>query len=152
MKYTIAAALVAAFSLGACSTAPTTPTQPVAALTPQQIGTQICPALEVTIPAIQAIVGLPQGAYDDLEKAQVVVSGKVATATQPAVPGLCTVINTLTASDAQQLEQIAFQTVLPIVEASNPKLAAELEVAQIVVGFANAVQAGAQAGAVTPAK
>jgi|GEM_PF-3849456 len=141
-------AAVAALVLAGCSTTQTQPAAPaLPALTPQQVATQICPALKVTIPAMQAIIGLPQGAYDDLASANKVINGTPASAMQPATLGLCDVAKVLTGADAASLEQLAFQTVLPLVEASNPKLAAELEIAQIAVGFVNAIQAGAQAGA-----
>ncbi len=144
MKQT-ASSLLAALaicSLAACGTAPVqdnTTTAP--ALTPNQIATQICPALQVTIPAMQAIPGLPSGAYADLDRAAQLINGT------SGQPGLCAAAKVLSAADVQSLEQVAFGLVLPLVQASNPKLGAELEAAQIVVGFVNAIEAGAQAGA-----
>ncbi len=141
-------AALAACSLAACGTAPVQASAPgspaIPALTPNQVAAQICPALQVTIPAMQAIVGLPQGAYADLDKASQLINGTNGTNGEL---GLCAAAKVLSAADAQSLEQLAFGLVLPVVQAGNPKLAAELEAAQIVVGFVNAIEAGAQAGA-----
>ena len=124
--------------LASCTTAPTQADAPViAAPSPQQIATQICPALQITISGMQAIAGLPAGATGTLAQAQT------------AADALCAASRVLSAADAASLEQLAFQTVLPLVETGNPKLAAELEVAQLAVGFANAIEAGAQAGSTT---
>lgn len=127
--------------LAACTTASTQASSPalpaVAAPTPQQIATQICPALQVAIAGMQAIAGLPQGAHSTLTQAQ------------SSANALCAASSALSANDAATLEQLAFQTVLPLVETANPKLAAELEVAQLAVGFVNAIEAGAQAGSTT---
>lgn len=134
-------AALAACSLAACGTAPVQASAPgspaIPALTPNQVAAQICPALQVTIPAMQAVVGLPQGAYAGLDRASQLINGT------NGELGLCAAAKVLSAADAQSLEQVAFGLVLPVVQAGNPKLAAELETAQIVVGFVNAIEAGA---------
>lgn len=134
-------AALAACSLAACGTAPVQASAPgspaIPALTPNQVAAQICPALQVTIPAMQAVVGLPQGAYAGLDRASQLINGT------NGELGLCAAAKVLSAADAQSLEQVAFGLVLPVVQAGNPKLAAELEAAQIVVGFVNAIEAGA---------
>lgn len=134
----LAAFVALGLALASCTTAPTQANAPafpaIPALSPQQIATQICPALQVTIAGMEGIVGLPDGTYAQLKSAQ------------SSATILCATASTLSNADVQSLEQLAFTTVLPLVEAGNPKLAAELEIVQLAVGFVNAVQASAQAG------
>jgi hypothetical protein len=143
-KLAILALASLSLALASCSTTSTTsPTGSTAAgapatQSPAQVAAQICPVAQLLIVDLQADTGLPAGALQTLATAG------------PKIATLCAAAATLNGADLQSLETLAFQTILPVAQASNPKLAAELEAVQIIVTVVQAQQA-AQAGAVPAA-
>ena len=121
-------------NLGACTT--TNGGSPAGALakpatqqSPAQIAAQVCPPLQVAIAGLQADIGLPQGALHELALAA------------PQVQSLCASAMLATTNDATTLENLAFGVVLPIAQAQNPRLAADLLAVQIVLSVVQAAQA-----------
>jgi hypothetical protein len=127
-------------ALAACSTpANTDAASGAAPKPPAQIAAQVCTPLEVAVAGLQADVGLPQGALHDLALAA------------PQVESLCASAALANAGDAAALENLAFNVVLPIAQAQNPKLAADLLALQILLSVAQAVQVEQPAAVATPA-
>lgn len=118
--------------LVACTTPASTgaAANPPVQQSPAQVAAQVCPPLQVAIAGLQTDVGLPQGALHDLALAA------------PQVQSLCTSAALATAGDAAALENLAFNVVLPIAQAQNPKLAADLLAVQIILSVVQAAQAG----------
>ncbi|MBV8633315.1 MAG: hypothetical protein JO002_02390 [Burkholderiaceae bacterium] len=107
--------------------------------TPAQVAAQICPPLQVALAGLRADIGLPQGALHDLALAA------------PQVQNLCAGAALAGSNDAAALENLAFQVVLPIAEAQDPRLGADLLALQFVLAAFQAAQAQQAAPSTLPA-
>lgn len=100
---------------------------------PAQIAAQICPPVQIAVNGLQADTALPP----TILKALAAAAGPINIA--------CASASTITSTDLQSLENLAFNVVLPAAQAYNPKLGADLLAIQIVLAAVNAAHIGGTA-------